>query len=210
MMSLVGGGPTVREARIFEVGAVTAVLAEAFLDGDLADWLVPHRERRRAVYADYFLIWAEFFLIHGQVDTTEDLDAVALWWPVGNKLVMDIPDYDERLAKATGDALDRFVSLDMTMDLHHPMDKPHHYLAFLAVHPDRQGEGLGSALLAHHLGQLDADGVPAYLEATGTRNRMLYVRHGYKLLMPVTIPDGPDLYPMWRPPHTGVPQHRPV
>jgi GNAT superfamily N-acetyltransferase len=210
MRSLLGNGPSIREARIYELGAVTAVLAEAFLDGDLAGWLVPDRERRRAVYADYFLIWAEFFLMHGQVDTTEDLDAAALWWPVGNKLVMDIPDYDERLAKTTGEALGRFVALDLTMDLHHPMNKPHHYLAFLAVHPDRQGAGLGRALLAHHLALLDDENVPAYLEATGPRNRALYVRHGYKLLMPVTIPDGPDLYPMWRPPHTDVPSLRPV
>ncbi|GAA0742198.1 GNAT family N-acetyltransferase [Dactylosporangium roseum] len=189
---------SVRTAGPGDLGAVTGILAEAFLDGDLSGWLVPDRATRRTVYAGYFRIFAEFFLAHGLVETTGDLDAVALWWPVDQRLDLDIPGYDERLATVCGPAVGRFVRLDLAMHNSHPTGRPHHYLAFLAVHPDRQGEGLGSALLRHRHAHLDELGVPAYLEATNPRNRGLYERHGYRPREPIHIPDGPSMYPMWR------------
>lgn len=191
----------IRIARSDEVDAVSDVLAEAFLDGDLAPWLIPSRKERKTVYPGYFRIFAEFFVAHDMVETTDDLAAVAIWWPVGDELVMDIPDYDVRLAKVTGTALGRFVALDMTMHNHHPTRNPHEYLAFLAVRPDRQGKGLGGALLAHHHRQLDTENTPAYVEATGPRNRALYSRLGYRMNQVIAIPgDGPNLYRMWRAP----------
>jgi GNAT superfamily N-acetyltransferase len=188
----------IHEARLDDVGDVTGTLAEGFLGGDLASWLIPDRATRRSVYAEYFMMFAEFFLQHGQVDASEDLDAVALWWPVGDKLELDIPDYDDRLAKITGGAVGRFILLDMAMHTHHPQYRPHYYLAFLAVQPDRQGEGMGTALLRYRLERLDQQGAPAYVEATGIRNKALYERFGFRLRYPIEIPDGPELYPMWR------------
>ena len=61
----------------------------------------------------------------------------------------------------------------------HPHE-PHHYLAFLAVRPGRQGHGLGTALLRDRLRRLDAAGAPAYLEASEPRSRALYVREGFR------------------------------
>ncbi|WP_432829338.1 GNAT family N-acetyltransferase [Dactylosporangium sp. CA-092794] len=190
----------IRQARPLDLDDVTDTLATAFLGGDLAGWLIPDRNTRQTVYADYFRMWAEHFLQHGQVDATDDADAVALWWPAGNHLDLDIPDYETRLSKITGEAYGRFVALDMAMHMHHPHGQPHHYLAFVAVQPDRQWQGLGSALLRHRLERLDAEGTPAYLEATGPRSKALYHRHGFRLLYPVDIPGGPELLPMWRPP----------
>ena len=90
--------------------------------------------------------------------------------------------------------------LDALFDQHHPTD-PHHHLAFLAVHPDQQGQGLGSALLADYHARLDQRGVAAYLEASCERNRDLYLRHGYRPMgEPFRLPDGPPMWPMWRPP----------
>ncbi|HKX24253.1 MAG TPA: GNAT family N-acetyltransferase [Candidatus Saccharimonadales bacterium] len=189
----------IHTASLDEVGCVIDTLADGFLDGDLANWLIPDRPTRRTVYAEYFRIFAEFFLMHGQVDATEDVDAVALWWPVGDYIDMPIPDYDERLAKITGDAVGRFVMLDMTMHVHHPQFRPHHYLAFLAVQPDCQGQGIGGALLQHRLEQLDKEGVPAYLEATGIQTRTLYEHFGFRMTFPLDMPNGPTLVPMWRP-----------
>jgi hypothetical protein len=49
--------------------------------------------------------------------------------------------------------------------------------------------------------QFAADGIAAYLEATGDENRKLYLRHGYTDMTPATIPvcDDTILYRMWRP-----------
>ncbi|HEX5493068.1 MAG TPA: GNAT family N-acetyltransferase [Mycobacteriales bacterium] len=88
-------------------------------------------------------------------------------------------------------------------EAHHPSE-PHHYLAFLAVRPERQGAGLGSALLRHHHARLDRTGVAAYLEASSPRSRELYLRHGYRPRgEPFTVPDGTPFWPMWRTPSAG-------
>jgi ribosomal protein S18 acetylase RimI-like enzyme len=81
----------------------------------------------------------------------------------------------------------------------HPTE-PHVYLFVLGARPTHQGQGLGSALLRHVLDRCDADGTPAYLEDTNTRNRDLYRRHGFAQTGEIRLPDGPPLYPMWRDP----------
>lgn len=53
---------------------------------------------------------------------------------------------------------------------------PFLYVCVLAVHPEHQGQGLGSVLLRHMLDRADALGRWAYLEATTERNRQLYLR----------------------------------
>jgi GNAT superfamily N-acetyltransferase len=79
-------------------------------------------------------------------------------------------------------------------------DGDHQLLQYLGVRADCRGRGVGSALLAHRHGWLDAMGVPAYLEANDPRNRALYRRHGYADLgAPIRLPDATPIWPMWRP-----------
>jgi predicted N-acetyltransferase YhbS len=90
-----------------------------------------------------------------------------------------------------------------TVDVTTETITPHHYLAFLGVAPELQGHGIGSGLLNHHHARLDAQGLPAYLEASTERSRDLYLRHGYTLTgdAPLVLPDnGPPIWPMWREP----------
>ncbi|WP_278235778.1 GNAT family N-acetyltransferase [Isoptericola sp. AK164] len=61
----------------------------------------------------------------------------------------------------------------------------HWYLADLAVSPAARGRGVGSALIAHRLGVVDAQARPAYLEATGPGNQRLYERFGFRAQGPV-------------------------
>jgi GNAT superfamily N-acetyltransferase len=105
---------------------------------------------------------------------------------------------------ATGRWLGRFQAFDLALDRHHPADLPHHHhLAILAVRPDSQGQGTGTALLNAHHAALDRDGMPAYLEASRQDTRRIYLRHGYILRpdAPIRLPDGgPEMWPMWREP----------
>ena len=64
----------------------------------------------------------------------------------------------------------------MRMEARHPKEPPHGYLPMMGVAPERQGRGLGTALLEPGLGALDEDRTPAYLEASDTRSRELYRR----------------------------------
>jgi GNAT superfamily N-acetyltransferase len=202
----------VRRAEHADIGRVATILTDAFLHGDLAGWLVPNLDQRQDVYPPYFRMLAEHAVRRGHVELIDDA-AAALWYDLGPDLdqAPALDDYDQRLAAITGSALDRFQHLDHAMHTHHPRGTAHAYLAFLAVRPPRQGQGLGATLLRHRHTHLDQQRRPAYLEATGTRNRRLYQRHGYHPLGPYLItgpPAGartpktgvPRLYPMWRPP----------
>ncbi|XVU24261.1 GNAT family N-acetyltransferase [Actinoplanes sp. CA-054009] len=184
------------------------LLVAAFFHGDLASHLIPNAADRAGRYWPYFELIAEHALGAADVDLIMDDEAVmpaaaAIWHRVGpDGFTFHLPDYDIRLVNAVGPALPRFLALDAAMHAHHPTGREHDYLAHLAVQPGLQSKGLGSRLLTHRHQQLDTAGRPAYLEATGERNRGLYEKHGYTRLDAYPVAQGgPLLHPMWRPGH---------
>lgn len=190
--------PAVRDARREDFPAVATVLTEAFLHGDLAPWLIPPLDDRTRIYPEYFAMLTEHALEHAHVEITDDRYGVAVWYHHDGRNPPPIRDYDTRLATVTHPYAARFAALDDAMQRRHPRD-PHDYLAFLAVHPDRHGNGYGTRLLRHHHVRLDAAGLSSYLEATGHRNQRLYARHGYLPREPYRIArKGPRLHPMSR------------
>jgi len=189
---------------------IAVTLAEAFHDGDLAAWLVPDPRERALVYPGYFGLLIEGFLAqpNTRVEVCGDFHGLAIWVPVGTRFSLPIRDYPRRLADCCGAHTPRFAALDAAMDAHHPVGQPHEYLAYLAVVPKHQGQGIGTHLLRHRLSRLDAAGRTAYLQATGPRNAELYRRHGFQPLDPVPVGDGAAVYPMHRPPsRTPARQH---
>ena len=76
----------------------------------------------------------------------------------------------------------------------------HWYLPIIGVDPIAQGQGMGSALLADRLATCDADGLPAYLEATSERSRALYARHGFEIVEEIQFGASPPIWAMLREP----------
>ncbi|MFG1606195.1 GNAT family N-acetyltransferase [Actinoplanes sp. NPDC049265] len=193
----------IRHVSPFDTAEITDLVAEAMWDGPVARWLNPDQSERRHRSPAYFDIFVDYAVQYGEVYGMSDSDTgqmtgVALWFPFTSAIPGPI-DYERRLKEVTGDAFDRACQLDALMEENHPLD-PHHYLAFLAVRPDRQGQGIGSSLLDRHHDRLDRAGLPAYLEANDPRNRDLYLRHGYQVRSVLQLPDGPPLWSMWRSP----------
>jgi GNAT superfamily N-acetyltransferase len=182
---------------------MSELLAGTIGQGAVARWLNPDPVARWETGPAYFDIFVEHAVQHGEIYAAADptsgkLIGVALWFPLTT--MVPVPrDYDRRLKDTCGSAFDRAREMDAALEAHHPTE-PHHYLAFIAVRPDRQNHGVGSALLARHHARIDAAGIPAYLEANDLRNRDLYLRHGYVSNTVIRLPDGPPIWPMWRPP----------
>src|SRR5262249_12337456 len=99
-----------------------------------------------------------------------------------------------------GSDSERLVEVARLIDEHHPPGT-YYYLQFLGVVPERQGQGVGSAMLSHVLERSDREGVPAFLDATSSRNRAFYERHGFATTNELTIAGGPMLWQMHRQPH---------
>ena len=193
----------IRDLAPVGVPEISDLIAVAMRDTPTARWLEPDTELRHRSADDYFAIFVEHALRHGDAYTMAEggsgrLTGVALWFPL-TTVVPPPLDYDRRLKEVAGDAYDRACRLDAALDAEHPTGD-HHYLAFLAVRPDLQGRGLGSTLLRRHHRRLDAAGIPAYLEANDPRNRDLYLRHGYQVRSVIDLPDGPPIWCMWRSP----------
>ncbi|GAB3874698.1 hypothetical protein GCM10029964_017130 [Kibdelosporangium lantanae] len=183
------------------VQPVSHVLSEAFVTGEIAEWLVPDPDDRRRIYPRYWAMAVEHALAAGEVYAAGDMSGVAVWYPA----LYGPPDAEPRdiaarLRGICGPYTERFYALHQAMDAAHPTN-PHQYLAYVGVLPEEQGKGMGTALVQQRLQDVDVAGQAVYLEATNRRNLALYVHLGFQPTgNPIVLPDdGPKLYPMWRP-----------
>jgi ribosomal protein S18 acetylase RimI-like enzyme len=79
--------------------------------------------------------------------------------------------------------------------------EPAFHLFYLAVLPEARGQGIGSALLQPVLQRCDAEGIPAYLENSNSRNLPLYERNGFKVTKKWQFAENvPPLWCMYREP----------
>lgn len=195
-------GVVIRRAGESDRADVVRLLDAAFQDDPVSGWVFPGEEYRRRRHGALMNAFLDLALSQGYVDVADDGSAVALWWSVpagedeggeeGPAQLRAAVDPDnariEEIGRLTGDA--------------HPTDRPHQYLHMIGVSPERQGEGLGSALIGAVLGRCDREGLHAYLEASNSRSRALYSRLGFRFTgNTIDLPDGPQLWPMWREPH---------
>ena len=164
-------------------------------------WVTPDPERRAAIAPALFELYAEAFVPLGETYLTERLDGAALWAPPGQQPVGedDAEAFGQRITEIAGDDAERLFELEAAFDEHAP-STPHFHLQLVGTLPERQGQGIGSALIAGVLARCDRDRVPAYLEATSEQNRRLYERHGFVVTGSITPQGGPTLTAMWRNP----------
>ncbi|MFF4771224.1 GNAT family N-acetyltransferase [Microtetraspora fusca] len=191
---------TVEITRMTDADAAGEIIADRFSRDAITRWLVPPERDRLPIQRRFFTMHTAHALDHGDiygVHESGELAGVAVWFTAP---FPELPGQDEAIASFAGEHAERYAVLGGLMDKLHPQD-PHHYLAFIALRDGRTGRGLGSLLLEEHHRRLDAEGMPAYLEASSEASRRLYLRHGY-VDMPelLRLPDGPVMYPMWRAP----------
>jgi GNAT superfamily N-acetyltransferase len=194
----------VRKATAEDVPRLARVLARAFYEDPVMRWVFPDDSRRlRQLERSSVSVSLKMMCLpHGETYTTEDVAGGALWLPPGKERLgpLDSLRLLPHMAASWGRDLPRALRSLAHVDAKHPRD-PHYYLFILGVDPDRQGEGIGTALMRPVLRTCVSRGVPAYLEASGPRNRDLYARNGFEVVEETALPGGgPPVWRMWREP----------
>ncbi len=191
----------VRRAGLEDARPLASVLARAFEDDPVAVYLFTHsRTRERALRRFFGIQLAHGYLPAGEVWTTEDLAGAALWAPPSKArpTPRDLVQMLPVLPYLAGRRMLRAVSMIARMEALRPSEE-HWYLATLGTEPQRQGQGVGSALLRRVLSRCDEEGMPAYLESSKERNVPFYRRHGFEVMSELHLPrEGPTLWLMWR------------
>ncbi|MDH6219975.1 GNAT family N-acetyltransferase [Streptomyces pseudovenezuelae] len=197
-------GVAIRTAGEGDRELVVRLLDEAFQEDPVSNWVFPGEEYRRTTHHRLMAAFTDIVFAEGRIDIAEDGAACALWLsvPAGEHTDAEGDDDGPVQLRAAVDPENERVELigRLTQDIH-PADRAHEYLWMIGVAPGRQGEGLGAALIGHVLDRCDREGLHAYLEASSARSRALYERLGFALVdRPLDLPDGPQMWPMWREP----------
>lgn len=198
MMTSVEGPHAVRArpATAADVPALSETLAAVFFDDPVFSWCYPDDARRRQILPPWFQVVIASNLAHGEVYTTDDVIAGAVWVPPEAE---DDEQLGAALGEVSGEYAQTLFEIFELMDQNHPRE-PHHYLFLLATRSEWQSRGIGSALMRPVLEMCDRNEMPAYLEATSERNKQLYLRHGFEVTGEINLPGGPSMWPMWREP----------
>ncbi|UOW03389.1 GNAT family N-acetyltransferase [Clavibacter michiganensis subsp. michiganensis] len=195
--------PAIRTTRAADLDDVTRVLAEAFAEDPVLAGFVPAGPRKHERLA---LLFAALLRSGPLPDGTVDVAVyvrggilgAAVWEAPGgipaHRTLRQAPTFLRALGVAG--AL-RAATRLRTLDRARP-GLPHWRLAEVGVGAAARGLGVGSALLAHGLARVDADGSAAYLESSTERNRALYLRNGFAELGELAGLAGSRPVAMWR------------
>lgn len=196
----------VRPVRKSDIPALARVLARAFHDDPVMQWMQPDEQRRSGGMPGFFgALTRHHFLAGGGAEiavSASGVGAAALWDAPGcwqqkpaEQLAM-LP----AMLRAFRGRLGAGRVLTEQMKAVHP-EEPHWYLAIIGSDPDVRGGGFAAALMRSRLDRCDAEGAPAYLESSNADNVPYYNRFGFDVTGEIVIPnDGPTLWCMWRRP----------
>jgi ribosomal protein S18 acetylase RimI-like enzyme len=120
----------------------------------------------------------------------------AIEWPNCQLRMSEKLKIAPSMIRVTGLGLPRAFTMMSVWAKHDPRAQ-HWHVGPIGVHPERQGRGIGKALLAAFLDIADAQGSPAYLETDVDKNVALYEKFGFKVIEQEDI-SGVNNRFMWR------------
>jgi len=183
-----------------DIEQVCNILGSAFSNDPILDWI----SGDPAIYGLLFRSEAEaLYKHHGHVYINREQTGAAMWLPAGvsakTPLHWRLLTAIWNLARTRGfKNIKRLSDLDKLMTDNRPKE-PHFYLHAIGASLDKQGRGIGSALLKAGLSACDQQGMPAYLESSNEKNNPLYERYGFEIVDVVSLPKGgPKMWLMRR------------
>ena len=183
------------------------LLARAFFNEPLMVFYLPDTTIRQQVLTFFMLIELRYCLIYGEVWTNPELDGVACWLPPGRTklgawgliraslgiiplhLVLPVlwraePDGLEAIPlRRKWQFLKKLDRTEKEIDRIHDdiIPGPHWYLMTLGVEPSRQGQGIGSRLIAPVLQRAHSASLPCYLETMTELDVAFYRKNGFNV-----------------------------
>jgi GNAT superfamily N-acetyltransferase len=180
--------------------AIVETLTLAFTDDPLMSWLFEDATRRPAQLRHWWAWIIDHRHSHVEVRATDDDRSAAIWHGPDPGDGVQAASFTEMLAGLIGtDVVARKLPALGVIPAAHPIER-HWYLAAIGTRPQFQGRGSGPRVLQPVLDRCDAEGVPAYLESSNTRNLPFYERFGFVPTGIIQVPGGPALTSMWREP----------
>lgn len=192
--------PVIRRAFSGERAGVVATVAAAFAEDP--GWAFILGEAYEQLVTHFVGALFDVRVASQNVWVSDDLAAAAMWDSPGKRDAA--PGHAESVwaryrAIAGEDAFDRLVSYNEAVAAVSPAD-PHWYLGVLATQPQRQREGLATAVLAPILNEADRLGLACCLETSTADNRRFYEGRGFTQATDIVLPDGPPTWWLRRPP----------
>lgn len=184
MLLKLAGMVIIRAAEATEAAELAKILSEAFRDDPAWSVYFPDPATRpRKLEAHYRgRISRKPEVVDVAVDEGELLGALLWEAPRDNSRVAAVLRSCARAGNRIMSRLPggRGVAHTLAVEAYRPSE-PHWYLHDIAASPKARGRGIGSALLTHRLGMIDAhETTLAALEATTPGSRRLYERFGFE------------------------------
>jgi ribosomal protein S18 acetylase RimI-like enzyme len=188
----------------------TLTVARAFEDDPMFAWVFPDPQHRPRSLQVLNRVPLRYAMRYGHVAHSHDAKAVAIWIPPGQAVsiggmarfgLLTVP------FRIGFRAFGTFAGANDVMGKIHKtrVPEPHWYLLIVAVDPELQGHGAGTALLKEGLARADQSNQPCYLETSNERNVPFYERFGFKVITKVPLgPGGPPGWAMHRSPRVSA------
>jgi ribosomal protein S18 acetylase RimI-like enzyme len=195
------------------VDEAASMMARAFFDYPMWQWIMPdeeHRRRALPISARASVLWGQ--LLGETFAVGAPMRGLAVWARPGMADEDVDPDgsrtdWDNVVAAVGPEGMRRFETM---IEVQKPLREKYipeggWYLAWLGVEPAEQKSGIGSALLRDMLDRLDEDGAATYLETEKAANVPYYLKHGYEVVHQGVLPDdGPEYFCFLRQPQQGT------
>jgi GNAT superfamily N-acetyltransferase len=191
-------------ARPADIDTLAEMLAKAFHKDALTRYITPDDERRARILPDFFRVFLEISVGYEAVYTNARRDAALLFLPPGawHEVEGRGVELSQRFTAILGEEeVDTMATISGLQAVHHPMGRPHYYVSFAGVDPDRQRHGAMAVLVDALLARADAEQTACYTEASSAGGTWAALRNGFvEVGVKIEIPGGPTLRPMWREP----------
>jgi ribosomal protein S18 acetylase RimI-like enzyme len=186
---------TIEPLEAADLERAVLTMERAFMSDAMFIHLFPDPGRRSLALRAMNRVPIRYGMRFGHATKAHGARAMAVWVPPGVEITLLAMIRSGMLAMPFQLGLRKFIEFGAANEVMAKIHKqlvpgPHWYLLIVAVDPELQGKGAGSALVKEGLDHADAAGVPCYLETSEESNIGFYQRLGFSVVATATLGQG--------------------